>query len=1670
MPSSSRISPKRLAALAVALPVVSCQLSLAETTTWTGILSSFWGNSANWSSGSVPASDADLLFDGGAFLFTVDLGAQNRTAASITIDSATAYTFEDSIPGQSLLTSSIAVESGTGHGFAVPIVLTADGTFLVRTDLTVSGVISGTYSLAKQSEGTLTLTGANTYAGGTTILGGTLQIGNGGTSGSLFGDVDTGDADSNGTLAFNRSDAITFDGLISGSGGLTQAGSGSLTLTAASTFGGATHINAGSIILGHGSALQNSTVNINVANGLDLGGADATLGALAGSGGLALAGGITLTVGGNGTDTTYSGVLSGSGALTKTGAGTLTLSATNTFSGATTINEGSILLVETDYYNRSLQNSTVTLNVDGGLDLGTVNDASLGALAGGGDLSFQDVEVHVGANNASTTYSGVFTSGTTTLYKEGTGTWTLTGSGFTDGTLVIDEGTVVFDGAAGRLYSITADGGTLTLTNGTNLNLSNDLEGTGDIEINGAATRVSAATLHVYGPVNVADGAEVSVTNDLSFLNNKTLTIDQATVLAAGFSSSFAGSKIQLSDAEGAPALTINGDSNSTFVGVISDHTSGPGSLTKTGAGTLTLSGANTYSGGTTISGGTLQIGNGGITGSILGDVDTGDADANGTLAFNRSDDFSFAGAISGAGGFTKAGAGALTLSGAIDHGGTTVINGGAIILDGQSAVTFGGLSGSGNLTLGTTTLSVGGNDADTSYSGALSGSGALTKTGAGTLTLSATNPFSGATTINEGSILLLETGYYNRSLQNSTVTLNVDGGLDLGTVDAVYLGALAGGGDLSFQDVDVYVGGNDASTTYSGVFTSGTTSIYKEGTGTWTLTGTGFTDGTLDIDEGAVVLDGAAGRLYSIGTDGGTLTLTNGTDLSLSNGLGGIGDIEINGAATRVSAATLYVYGPVNVADGAEVSVTNGLSFLSNNTLTIDQATLLAVGFSSSYANSKIQLSDPDGASALTINANSDTTFVGVISDHTSGPGSLLKTGSGTLTLTGANTYSGGTTIGGGTLQIGNGGTTGTLASDVVNDSTLLVNRSDAVSLDGVISGTGDLTNIGAGALTLNAANTFSGTTSTSGGSIVLGHGLALQNSTVVLATSADLDLNGQSAVTLGGLSGSVDLALGSTALTVGGNDSTTTFSGVLSGTGSLTKEGSGTLTLGTENTFTGDTTINEGDIHLEMTGSYTNHSLQNSTVHLNVDGGLSMESDGFGKVYLGALGGAGDLSIESAEFYIGGNGASTTYSGTIAQGTEGSLYKTGSGTWTLTGSGHEVSVLTISDGTVVLDGANGSVGGISIAQTGALVLQNGAVFSTNNAINSQGDLTVTGSGTLLSYSDVTGSATTTVADGGSIVIADSWRLASDSTLTIDGGTVSLNKFSTGSGTIYLSDPSGGTALTVGTGNGSSTFSGTIADHSSGPGSLTKTGAGTLTLTGANTFSGTTTISAGTLALASSGALASSTITAASGATFDVSAVSGGFTLGSGQTLGGGGAVFGAFTIGSGAVLAPGNSPGTLSFAGDLTLGAGSTLLVEIGGTSQGTEYDLVSVGGAATLGGSLAVTWHNGFTASLGDTFTFLSAAGGVSGSFSSTALPDLGGGLAWSYGQTSDSAFLTVVSAIPEPATWSVVAGAMALGFVATRRRRGMAGGVEVRSRSERSTLGSESNQLAPRVARS
>src|SRR3979409_2705695 len=209
------------------------------------------------------------------------------------------------LPGRSRHTTASFTSART-------VTLNAGATFHTAADLALSGVVSGRGTLIKSGDHQLTLTGNNTYAGGTIIDAGTLRVGDGGTTGSIQGNVAN-----NGLLAFDRSDTLTYSGTVSGSGGLAKFSAGTLILTGNSTYSGGTTIHAGTLQLGNGG-MSGSILGDITDNG-------------------------TLAVN-SAANSALAGTIAGSGALTKIGTGTLTLAGNNSYAGGTTVNQGTLAI------------------------------------------------------------------------------------------------------------------------------------------------------------------------------------------------------------------------------------------------------------------------------------------------------------------------------------------------------------------------------------------------------------------------------------------------------------------------------------------------------------------------------------------------------------------------------------------------------------------------------------------------------------------------------------------------------------------------------------------------------------------------------------------------------------------------------------------------------------------------------------------------------------------------------------------------------------------------------------------------------------------------------------------------------------------------------------------------------------------------------------------------------------------------------------------------------------------------------------------------------------------------------------------------------------------------------------------------------------------------------
>ena len=279
-------------------------------------------------------------------------------------------------------------------------------------------------------------------------------------------------------------------------------------------------------------------------------------------------------------------------------------------------------------------------------------------------------------------------------------------------------------------------------------------------------------------------------------------------------------------------------------------------------------------------------------------------------------------------------------------------------------------------------------------------------------------------------------------------------------------------------------------------------------------------------------------GHLTQTSGSGGTWTLTGAGAVTL--------DTTVSAGTMVLGAGAVLTSPNVNLLTGGTLSLSTAA--LANDALNINGGTLQVTGIALNSLPNTIAYGANGGTFDIVAAAN---TFS--ISQALAGAGSLTKIGAGTLALTGDNTYSGGTTISAGTLQLGNGGTTGSVAGNILNNAILAFNRSNALTFGGVISGTGAVQQNGAGTTILTADNTYTGGTTINAGTLQLGNG-----------------------GTAGSIVGNV---LNNGALAFNRSDAVT-FGGVISGTGALQQNGAGSTNLTAANTYTGATTVNAGTL----------------------------------------------------------------------------------------------------------------------------------------------------------------------------------------------------------------------------------------------------------------------------------------------------------------------------------------------------------------------------------------------------------------------------------------------------------------------------------------------------------
>ena len=480
----------------------------------------------------------------------------------------------------------------------------------------------------------------------------------------------------------------------------------------------------------------------------------------------------------------------------------------------------------------------------------------------------------------------------------------------------------------------------------------------------------------------------------------------------------------------------------------------------------------------------------------------------------------------------------------------------------------------------------------------------------------------------------------------------------------------------------------------------SGTGQITMAGTGTLSLTGTNNYTGGTKISSGTVVI-GDGGTLPGPVADNGTLTFDLSGPLTVPGNITGTGNVtQIGTGTTILSGNNTYTGGTTVSAGTLEAGSLNGFSpgsaFTVNSILDLH-------GFNNtigSLTGNGVVLNNGEGAALITVGSdNTSTTFNGVLEDGTSALG-LTKTGSGTLTLTGTNFYSDGTNIVSGTLQLGNGGTTGSITGDVVNNGILAFDRSDTLTFTGVISGTGEVAQIGSGTTILAGDNTYAGGTTISTGTLQLGNG-------------------GTTGSITGNVTNNGNLAFD--------RSDTLTFAGDISGAGSVNQIGSGTIILAGNNTYTGATTVSAGTLQAGSANGFSQGSAFTVNSILDVHGFNSS---------IGSLSGTGTVlnnGPAAASLTVGNDNTSTTFNGTLADGTSIlALVKTGTGTLALPGVNTYTGSTTINAGSLIVDGSIASAQ--TVVNPGGLLGGHGTIggnLANNGTVgqaSSAGTLTVSG------------------------------------------------------------------------------------------------------------------------------------------------------------------------------------------------------------------------------------------------------------------------------------------------------------------------------------------------------
>ncbi|WP_083649357.1 autotransporter-associated beta strand repeat-containing protein [Salaquimonas pukyongi] len=1423
--------------------------ALAADTHWTGAGGDTnWNNPANWSNGLPGGNDTSRIRNGQTATVDGITASGNRytyiggnySAGHVDVinggnlSGGCCFYIGDYGDGSMTVSGTGSTVSAGGSVFVVgqsstrgELLITNGGTVNTPASYTMIGryggsegvvTISGTGSLF-QSGGHLMLGGesaSSTYntkgtlnlvegglvrAGGSGIRKiiiahsngstGTVNVGNGGTPGTVeASSIQFGNG--TGVLNFNHTNTgYSFTVPITGNGEVRQL-AGTTVLSGSNSYSGGTTINGGTLRAGSASALGTGLVTVAADGTLDLG-TNTGASALGGSGLVTLnANTLTLSGDGNGSieqESTYAGIISGTGGLIiNNGNDNQILTGDNTFSGGIAVAGGALTLGS----NTAAGTGPITTT---GSVIGYLNGVNSAA-----PIIINSNTTQLEVNGTDTAVqSGVISEsgGVRPLEKIGTGTLTL---------------------SAANTYT-----GTTTITSGT-LNVTGSLASNALVVQDGAALQADGAAILDTASVTLNGSGNLSLTGN-----------EQIGSLASASNTS----TVVL----GANLLTTGGAANTSFAGSIT----GSGGLTKEGNGIFSLTGSSNYTGATTVSAGTLEVtgtgalgGTGGVTISNSGTLQvdagalaaaqavqingTGTFDVDGdtaigslasvagttvdianssTLTVNQGTNGTIAGVVQGGGGLTKAGAANLILTGNNTYAGLTTINSGTLELRGNGAIsdgtigddgsegsilvnaggtlqvaqseTIASLSGAGNVVLSGTLTT--GDAGDDEISGVISGTGLLIKQGAGNLTLSGNNTNSGDITVDGGTLTLAS----NAAAGTGSIWTT-------GSVVAYANGVnIANPIVVSSNTTQLEVNGTDAAE-QSGVISQsgGARPLEKTGTGTLTLSAANTYTGTTTITAGTLNVTGSLASTALVAKDGATL--------------------QADGAAIHDSAAVTL----------------NGTGILS---LTGSER----IGsLASTSAGSTVSL----GANTLTTGDAANAAFAGSIT----GTGGLTKEGAGTFSLTGGSNYTGTTAVNGGILDItgtgalsGAGGVTinnnGTLRADagalaaaqavqvngtgtfdvdgdttigrltgmagstvdIASGSALTVNQGSNGTFAGNMQGDGGLTKGGAANLILTGNNSYTGTTTVSGGVLEIKNAGVLSSTGGIVINSGEVETDGGGlgtgrAVTLNGagLNSMLDLNGDEQIASLAGvgtvdfdsiltikQAADTVFSGNLVGNGNLEKSGAGSLTLSGNNTFGGGIDHKGGTLELASqnaagTSAIFNAAILNITSNLSGSGLLKNENGGVANF-------GGNTVTGFTGFQNDAGGTASFGSGSSFNAGINDLFNNGllnaDGAVALTGKS-----FTNAGGRLSMkDGVAGDALTINAAFAGTGTLSVDVDYAANIAdvLAINGD--VTGGKTMITLNDVTtGKATGNdilVVDGNGAMPADAFSLAAPAT-----------------------------------------------------------------------------------------------------------------------------------------------------------------------------------------------------------------------------------------------------------------------------------------------------------------